>query len=127
MFNIDRFNEQLAGKLADGMTTMKCAWLIVILISIPLFVHAPQNILEWQQWLVCSLFQGAGLSILGYSGKKDGKETRDLLQKIYDSIFEELKVIKEMMQKIIEIQKDIEEEKTELDEILKEVKDDGQK
>lgn len=123
VFSLSKFNDWLGDKLANGMTSMKCAWTIAVIISIPLFVRSPQNILEWQQWLVCSVFQGIGLSILGYSGKKEGRETRTLLIQIRDSIFEELGTLRSLLQQLTKIEEVEEKEKIELDEILKQVKE----
>jgi len=115
-YNLNNFNEWLAGKLADALATMVMFFGVTFLTISILFFQAPRTPLEWVQYIIQTFFQGVALPVLAFVAKIEGKKQQRLLQETHDTVMIEMKEIKAMMAKLGRIE--VEEKKIE-DELEK--------
>jgi len=91
---VDRFNNLLAGKLADWLSTMAMFYGIAFLVLLPLIWQRPANLVGWAQYLVSVFFQGVALPVLGFVAKKEGERNSRILQETHDMIMGELAIVR---------------------------------
>ncbi|HAU31439.1 MAG: hypothetical protein XD78_1081 [Desulfotomaculum sp. 46_296] len=91
---IDRFNNLLAGKLADWLSTMAMFYGITFLVLLPLIWQRPASLVGWAQYLVSVFFQGVALPVLGFVAKKEGERNSRILQEIHDVVMGELAIVR---------------------------------
>ena len=107
----EKFNEWLAGKLADALATMVMFFGVTFLTLSILFFQTPKTPLEWVQYIIQTLFQGVALPVLAFVAKIEGERQRKLLQETHDTVMQEMKEIKAMMAEMGRIE--LEEQKIE--------------
>lgn len=90
-----RFNDRLGDKLAEGLSTMECFYIIMLLVLLPLFFSRPTSPIEWVQYAVQTFFQGVALPVLGYVGWKSGERAEKTINATHAIAMKELKMIKE--------------------------------
>lgn len=93
-----RFNDWLADKLSDWLSTMAMFYAITFLVLLPLHWQKPQGLVAWTQYVVSVFFQGVALPVLAFVAKKAGDRQEKLLQETHDTVMEELAMIREALQ-----------------------------
>lgn len=95
---IKRFNDWLGDKLAYGLSTMTCFYLISVAILATLFFQQPQGVQAWLMFWVTVFFQGAALPVLGYVSRKSGEKQEQVINETHDMVMEELAMVKEQLE-----------------------------
>lgn len=90
-----RFNDWLGDRLALGLATMTCFYLILALVIVPLFFQRPTDLVGWVQYIVQSIFQGIALPVLGYVARVAGEKQEKVLNETHDAVMVELELVKE--------------------------------
>ncbi len=101
---INNFNEWLATKLADALANMVMFFGVTFLTLSILFFQKPHSPLEWVQYIIQTFFQGVALPVLAFVAKNEGNRQQRLLQETHDTVMAEMKVIKDMMARIENIE-----------------------
>lgn len=108
-----KFSDWLGGKLAYGLSTMECFYLITILVMLPLIWQRPNGVVPWMQYCISVFFQGVALPVLGYVSRKAGESSEKITLETHDTVMAEMAMIKEylvMAKEEREIQKDMMED-----------------
>ena len=79
MFN--KINRFIGENLANAMTSMQCAYIVAVIVTYAVIKSPPKDLLGLSNVLVCSYFQGVGLSLLGYASNLASEK---VLKKIED-------------------------------------------
>ena len=103
-----KFNEWLAGKLADWLSTMIMFYAVSFLVVSILFFQKPGSPLEWIQFVVQCFFQGVALPVLAFVAKHEGKKTERLLRETHDTVLKEFSLIRDEVRAIQDIHDDLE-------------------
>lgn len=90
-----RFNDWIGDKIAYGLSTMTCFYVILVLCLVPLLFQQPRGTVAWAQYIIQSIFQGVALPVLGYVARMAGEKQDKLLNETHDTVMEELAVVKE--------------------------------
>ena len=90
-----RFNDWLGDKLARGLSTMECFYIVAILVISILFIQMPKDPLGWVQYAVQAFFQGVALPVLGYVGWKSGERAEKTINGTHAIVMKELKMVQE--------------------------------
>jgi len=91
------FNDQLASKLADWLSTMAMFYGVAFLVMLPLIWQRPANLVGWAQYVISVFFQGVALPVLGFVSKKEGDRNNRLLKETHDAVMSELAIVKEAL------------------------------
>jgi hypothetical protein len=91
-----RLNEWLADRLAFGLSTMACFYVVTALVVAPLFWQHPHTAVEWMQYVISVLFQGSALPLLGYVARVQGEKQEKILRETHDAVMEELTEIRKI-------------------------------
>lgn len=123
-----RFNDWLGDRLAYGLSTMECFWLVSAFVLIPLIWQRPHDLVGWIQYIVQSFFQGSALPVLGYVSRIAGDKLERLILAIHEwtkvnnqMIREELAIAKEDNVLIKEELKLAREEREDMKRLLREI------
>ncbi len=81
---INIFNDYLANKLSYLLSIMATFYVICLLVTIPLFYTQPSGFVAWASYLCSVVFQGIALPVLGYTAKKAGDKSDELMNKMYE-------------------------------------------
>jgi hypothetical protein len=92
---VEKINETIASILANTLSSIACFYVITSLILIALVWQKPHDIIGWIQYLIAFLFQGSALPVLGYVSKREGDESRKMLQETHDMVMSEFEFAKE--------------------------------
>jgi hypothetical protein len=90
-----RFNDWLGDKLAKGLSTMECFYIVFLLVVLVLLFGTPTTPLQWVTYIVQAFFQGVALLVLGYVGWKSGERAEKTINGTHRVVMEELKLVKE--------------------------------
>lgn len=90
-----RFNDWFGDKLAFGLSTMACFYIVSAFVLIPLIWQRPQGLIGWVQFLIQSLFQGAALPVLGYVARIAGEKQEQVINETHECVMQELSLVKE--------------------------------
>lgn len=93
---LDDFNNKLAEKLSNSLSTMAMFYGICFLVVSILFFQMPKTSLEWVQYIVQTFFQGVALPVLGFVSKTEGNRTNKIIQEIHDTTMAEIQDLKDM-------------------------------
>jgi hypothetical protein len=78
-----KFNDYIADRLSYILSMMITFYVIVLLVSIPLFYSQPSSIVAWASYLCSVVFQGIALPVLGYTARKTSDKSEDLMAQMY--------------------------------------------
>ncbi|MEI4831600.1 hypothetical protein WAX78_19415 [Bacillus sp. FJAT-53711] len=92
---IRRFNAWLGDKLALWLSTMACFYIVFGLVIVPLFFQHPNNLVEWVQYMIQTIFQGVALPVIGYVARIAGEKDEKIISETHDAVMEELGLVKE--------------------------------
>jgi hypothetical protein len=106
-----RFNDYLADKLSYLLSIMATFYIISILVILPLFYSQPISFVAWASYICSVIFQGVALPVLGYTARKAGDKTGEVLKEL-------LKMTKEVDKLVKHVEKQQEHIEKELAEIL---------
>ena len=85
-------------KALNWATSTKDAFYILsILIIAAVFVSPPNNLQGWLLVIVTEFYQGVALPGIGAAARKEGEETRRLLQETHDTVMAEVSELKEIV------------------------------
>lgn len=92
---MNKFNSWLVDKMAFGLSTIACFYMVTILVVLPLIWKQPQTPVDWMQYLISVLFQGSALPLLGYVSRVAGDKQERLLNETHDSVLAQFQELKE--------------------------------
>ncbi len=90
-----KFNDWLADRLADGLSSMACFWAITSMVIVVLFWQRPNSLVGWITYISTAIFQAAALPVLGFVSNKQSAKLQALMQETHDTTMNELKLIGE--------------------------------
>lgn len=90
-----RLNDLLGDRMAFGLATMTCFWIVFWLVILPLFWQRPTDLVGWVQYIVQSFFQGIALPVLAFVARIQGDKQERLLKETHDAIMSVLEDIKD--------------------------------
>jgi CBS domain containing-hemolysin-like protein len=93
-----RFNDWLGDKLANGLSTMACFYIISVAILATLFFQRPVGVQAWLLFWVTVFFQGVALPVLGYVSRKSGERQEQVLNETHDAVMQELAIVKKELE-----------------------------
>jgi hypothetical protein len=94
---MEKFNDLLAEKLSNWLSTMACFYFICFLDLLTLFFQRPHDAQGWIVFWVSVFFQGVALPVLGYIQKVEGEKQAKLLKETHDTVMQELAELKEIL------------------------------
>lgn len=103
MTTYHRFNGWVADRLAAGLSSMECFWLLVAIDWVALILQAPSGAQGWLQYLVQSVFQGVALPVLAFVAVREGSATRTLQQETHDAAMAEHDDTQEILRDVKEL------------------------
>jgi hypothetical protein len=92
---VGKFNDWLADRLADSLSSMTCFWVITSMVIVVLFWQRPTSLVGWITYISTAIFQASALPVLGFVSNKQSAKTQALLQESHDTIMQEFKLIAE--------------------------------
>ncbi len=95
------------------MSEMWLFWFLTILIWSTVLFERPRGAQGWILFLVSVFFQGVGLVVINYTSAKQGRMTIALLQETHDTVMNELRDMKKMIEMERQIESDVVAEKEE--------------
>lgn len=102
-----KFNDWIAEKMSYALATMFMFYIITFLVIIPLLYSQPTSIVAWASYLSSVVFQGIALPILGYTSRKNGQKTDELIDLIYKLTKEDNDIIKKIESEEISIEEEL--------------------
>ena len=91
-----KFNDWIAEKMSYALATMFMFYIITFLVVIPLLYSQPTSIVAWASYFSSVVFQGIALPVLGYTSRKNGQKTDELIDLIYKLTKEDNDIIKKI-------------------------------
>lgn len=92
---MSKFNDWLADRLADGLSSMSCFWVITSMVIVVLFWQRPNSLVGWITYISTAIFQASALPVLGFVSNKQSAKLQALMQETHDITMNELKLIGE--------------------------------
>jgi hypothetical protein len=102
-----KFNDWIAEKMSYALATMFMFYIITFLVIIPLLYSQPTSIVAWASYLSSVVFQGIALPVLGYTSRKNGQKTDELIDLIYKLTKEDNDIIKKIESEEISIEEEL--------------------
>lgn len=102
-----KFNDWIAEKMSYALATMFMFYIITFLVVIPLLYSQPTSIVAWASYLSSVVFQGIALPVLGYTSRKNGQKTDELIDLIYKLTKEDNDIIKKIESEEISIEDEL--------------------
>lgn len=92
---LTKFNNWLADRLADSLSSMSCFWVITSMVIVVLFWQRPSTLVGWVTYFSTAVFQASALPVLGFVSNKQSNRLQALMQETHDATMGELKLISE--------------------------------
>ena len=102
-----KFNDWIAEKMSYELATMFMFYIITFLVIIPLLYSQPTSIVAWASYLSSVVFQGIALPVLGFTSRKNGQKTDELIDLIYKLTKEDNDIIKKIESEEISIEEEL--------------------
>jgi len=102
-----KFNDWIAEKMSYALATMFMFYIITFLVIIPLLYSQPTSIVAWASYLSSVVFQGIALPVLGFTSRKNGQKTDELIDLIYKLTKEDNDIIKKIESEEISIEEEL--------------------
>jgi len=77
---INQFNDFIADRMSYVLSMMATFYVISLLVAVPLLYSQPTSIVAWASYLCSVVFQGLALPVLGYTARKSGDKTDEMMR-----------------------------------------------
>jgi hypothetical protein len=99
------FNDWFAERLAVGLSSMQCFYVVALMVLLPLIWQRPEGLVGWMQYAISVFFQGVALPVLGYVADKAAAKMQKIIEdviaaavlRIEAKVDEELALVKQQL------------------------------
>ena len=104
---LTKFNDWLADRLADSLSSMSCFRIITSMVIVVLFWQRPTTMVGWITYISTAIFQASALPVLGFVSNKQSNRLQTLMQETHDKEMDEFNNLAALMEEMSAVHADV--------------------